>query len=502
MVSRILLLLFALSLTLPAHAAEWRRAESEHYVVHAALDEDELRHVVQTMEDFGRVLDIVLPGQTEPGRKPQFYLVPDAQRVSDVYGLLVSGAPAVGAETWTVLTVYDLDRPKEDRFKDVFFYLGAHHIAAKFFKPHTPWSRSGLATFLSMTYRDEQGDFIIGRPDPVVARSGGVSAADVTRVVTTPATPESQNDFDRFYEHSAALAAPLIIDPAQNGVLSRYLDAYASGASMEETARALGDPVALSQELSRRRKARRLPMRRVTLTPQPTSMIDLRAMRPDEIALVDLRIERLLEKRREAVAGRLDDLTAKFPDSAPVWYEYAAAEYARVLHGDFGETPPLRGFGFAGGELIVTSNPHSDAEAWRAVNRALALDPAMAAAQRLRAEILLHRLVRTGDTADEAAYDEVRRALAPLAWTSAAHPLAAALYHQTFIEQGRPAPEDALAQLAVAYRTNAAVPELRYAYAAALSRAGQTAEARRLLTALLNDPRYAPAAERALGPAR
>ena len=56
MVSRIALLLLALCLALPAHAADWLRAESDHYIVHARLDEAELRGLMQAIEDFDRVL--------------------------------------------------------------------------------------------------------------------------------------------------------------------------------------------------------------------------------------------------------------------------------------------------------------------------------------------------------------------------------------------------------------------------------------------------------------
>jgi hypothetical protein len=146
----------------------------------------------------------------------------------------------------------------------------------------------------------------------------------------------------------------------------------------------------------------------------------------------------------------------------------------------------------------VTANPHPDAEAWRAVNQALAIDPAHAQAQRLKAEIMLARLVRAGELADPQDYDAVRAILAPLAREPERHPLAATLYYQSYIEQGRDPPDMATAQLGRAFIANAGVSDFRYAYATALSRAGKADVARGLLTSMLNHPEFAEAARRAL----
>ena len=166
---------------------------------------------------------------------------------------------------------------------------------------------------------------------------------------------------------------------------------------MADAARELGDLDAFAQELARRRIV--APVRRVKVDPPVVAAVAIRRMTRDEVALIDLRIERLLETRLEASAEGLRAQTRRFPGSAAVWFEYAAAEYARVQHSDFGGRPVFRGFGFSNGELIVMANPYSDAEAWRAVNAALAIDPAHAPARRLKAEIMLARLVRAGNPA-------------------------------------------------------------------------------------------------------
>lgn len=93
MVSRLIaLLLVTFGLALPAHATGWLRAESEHYVVHAELSEARLTALMQTIEEFDRVLHGLMPGETRHGRKPEFYLSSDASRIAHVIDF---GATAV-----------------------------------------------------------------------------------------------------------------------------------------------------------------------------------------------------------------------------------------------------------------------------------------------------------------------------------------------------------------------------------------------------------------------
>lgn len=102
------------------------------------------------------------------------------------------------------------------------------------------------------------------------------------------------------------------------------------------------------------------------------------------------------------------------------------------------------------------------------------------------------------EATDAEDFDEVRQMLAPLAQEPDRHPLAAALYHQSYIEQGREPPQAALDQLGRASMANAGVGDIRYAYATALSRRGEKDLARGLLISMLNDPAFEAAALRAL----
>lgn len=495
MVSRLCLLLCALVLSIPAHAQSWLRAESDHYIVHAKLDEAGLRGLMQGIEEFDRVLHGFMPAETQHGRKPEIYLTPDASRIARVVDFGASAACETHAELPAAFAHYiqvEAERPDEG---EIFYCISQFHISNAFFRPKPMWLTGGLSHFFATTHRNDDDLFVIGAPKNL-RRVRGITRDTLAQVLTTNSRHKTEAEYARFLDLSRAMASPLLVETQFAGVMNRYVDAYVSGRSMEDAARELGDLDVFAQRLGRRRVVTQL--RLVKVEPQFVAAVSIRPMTADEIALVEPRLERLFETRRDASARKLAALTRRFPESAPVWFEFAAAEYARVKHSDFGGTPIFRGFGFANGELIVTANRYSDAEAWRAVNTALAIDPGHAQALRLKAEIMLARLVRAGNPEDDPDYDRVRAMLAPMARDPERHPLAAALYHQSYIEQGREPPDAAFQQLAKAFLSNPGVGDFRYAYATALSRRGQKGEARGLLISMLNDPVYQAAAWRAL----
>ncbi|RNJ63456.1 MAG: hypothetical protein EDM03_03335 [Porphyrobacter sp. IPPAS B-1204] len=495
MIFRVCLMLWAFCLAVPAHAQSWLRAESDHYIIHARLDEAELRGLMQAAEEFDRVLHGLMPAETQHGRKPELYLTDDASRIARTVNF---GATAVCENHAELPAAYALYAHSPTGLPDegeIFYCISQFHINNAFFRPKPMWLTGGLSHFFATAYRNEDNLFVIGAPK-IMRRVRGITRDTVAQALVTQSRHKTEDEYARFLDLSRAMASPLLVEAQFAGVMNRYVDAYVSGRSMEDAARELGDLDVFTERLGRRRYV--TPIRRVKVEPPFVAAVAVRPMTADEIALVEVRLERLLETRRDASARKLAALTRRFPGSAAVWFEYAAAEYARVQFSDFDGRPIFRGFGFSNGELIVMANPYSDAEAWRAVNAALAIDPGHAQALRLKAEIMLARLVRAGNPEDDPDYDRVRAMLAPLARDPERHPLAAALYHQSYIEQGREPPEAAFRQLAQAFMTNPGVGDFRYAYATALSRRGQKGEARGLLVSMLNDPGFQAAAWRAL----
>ena len=496
MVMRLCLTLWALWLAVPGQADDWLRAESEHYIVHAQLSEARLTEVMQTIEEFDRVLHGLMPGETRHGRKPEFYLTDNHFRITRVADYSATALCLDHAELPIAFAWHDPDVPRRKREADIFYCLTQFHLGNAFLRPKPMWVTGGLSQFFASAYRNEQNQFVIGAPNAFKFRRATITRPVLGDALSIRVRHRSEQDYARFLDVSRIIASPLLLDAQYAGVLDRYINAYISGRTMEQAAQELGDLDRLAQQLNH--PADRGPVRRVQIEPKVTVKVAIRPMTADEIALIDLRMVRMFEMRLQPAARALDRLTRRYDESAAVWYEYAAAEYTRVQHSDFGGKPVFRGFGFSNGELIVMANPYSDAQAWRAVNRALAIDPGHAQAQRLKAEIMLARLVRAGELAEADEYETIRRLLGPLARAPERHPLAAALYFQSYVEQGRTPPEAAFQQMGQAFTTNSGVGDFRYAYATALSRRGDKGMARGLLMSMLNDPAFEAAALRAL----
>lgn len=494
MVMRLCLTLWALCLAVPGHANDWLRAESDHYIVHAQLSEAELTGLLHTIEEFDRVLHGLMPGETRHGRKPEFYLTDNHYRVARVADYNATALCLDHSELPIAYAWHNPNVPRRRREADIFYCLTQFHLGNAFLRPKPMWVTGGLSQFFASAYRNERNEFVIGAPTAFQFRPVTITSQVLANALSIRVRHRSEQAYARFLDASSMIASPLLLDAQYAGMLDRYINAYISGRTMEDAARELGDLEILAQQLNRGQR----PVRRVQIEPKVTVKVAFRGVTADEEALIDLRFARMFEARMERTARALERVTRRYDGSAAVWYEYAAAEYNRVQHSDFGGKPVFRGFGFSNGELIVMANPYSDAEAWRAVNRALAIDPGHAQAQRLKAEILLARLVRAGDLADADEYDMVRALLAPLARMPERHPLAAALYFQSYVEQGRTPPEAAFRQMRAAFTTNSGVGDFRYAYATALSRRGEKGMARGLLMSMLNDPAFEAAALRAL----
>nr|WP_298929139.1 hypothetical protein [uncultured Erythrobacter sp.] len=482
----------------PAAAADWLRAESEHYVVHAELNESNMRELVQLMEDFDRLLKGQLPLETQPGRKLHMFLDDNDSRISALSDFRNIGFMGSWSEIPATFFVYDLGEDAVFRNYGVFYSLTQYHITNGYFRPNPVWVKTGIPLFYATAYVSEDGDFILGAPDIKRPMNGSMSASKLSMLLTTQIAPRTKTSWRKFYTLSREAMNPLLIEPEYSGLLENYLNAYAAGSSMEDASAEIGDLKVLAKQIQTRRSSRRPTFRRVTLPEAAPADIAIRPMTKDEIELIEPRFYRLRRINSEKGARRLKDLTQEYPESALVWAEYAAAEFARVQSSQFGDKRVFRGFGFSNGELIVTANPYSDAEAWRAVNRALELKPDLAQALTLKSEIYLSRLVRAKDLGDAAAFEEVRGMLKPLANDPARNPLAAALYFQSYIEQEIEPTDKALDLLGRAFVANPAVDSFRYAYAVALSRNGQKDVAERLLSSMLNNPDYRVAAQKAL----
>lgn len=498
-----------------ALAADWHRATSEHYVVHAKMDPDDLSETVQRMEDFHRVLEAMLPRQTEPTRKALIFLEEDASEISALVPLRVGGLSGTNAEMMGSYAQFDLSHNPKTRFYSVHYVQAQQYIDNGYFRTHAPWVLAGVPHFFNTATPNGEGAYLLGVPNQ---RRGAIvletRKSDLERLFSLDTWPDKQTQFERANQFSYQVATVLLLETKYSGRLENYLNAFASGKSFEDAMLELGDLEELAEDInarfaqraggtdnnkSRRRRNRttiRQTIRQLNLPPE-TAALRVAPMARAEVDLIRPRFERFIGKNLERTSQKLAKLTGKYPARADVWFEFAAAEFARVRDSLYGEQP-FNGFGFSNGEIIVPANRYADTDAWNAVNKALELDPTYTPAKVLRAEILMNRLVQSNEEDESEGFNEVRSRLSSISREAEDNPLAAGLYFQSFVEQGEDPTPRAINQLGRAFSSNPGVDSIRYAYAVSLARQGERESARILLSSMLNNPDYKEAAQRAL----
>lgn len=500
---RWLIILLAFFAASPAFADTWLRTESDNYIVHAALPETELKTVVQDMEDFRRVLQTFFPSDAKQGHKLALYLDPNIRRIRWAIKMNVGGFGGGGPELAAAFSYYTPSQGPDIRMYPVQFQQTQYYIDGSFFRTLPPWTLAGIPAVFAPSFRNEEGQFLVGVPSVNSPLESGISVGAIRDVLEAEFASRNDNAYRRFYRRSREMARVLLFDTAYSGRMEAYLQALTNGASLTDAAQTLGELEALDEAVKALIANSEPPIRMISLFEQPPVSIAVTTLPKGEEDLVALRFARILDTRPKTVTNRLRKLTRKHPESASVWYEYAAAEHSRVRKSLFGGEPDFRGFGFSNSRIIVAANPYSDRIAWEAVNRALTLDPDLAPARVLKAEILMARLLKA-DLSDDVAheFEAMRALLEPLAAQPEQYPLAAAVAYQSYLEQEIEPPQPALDRLGRAFVANRGVEEFRYAYASALARVGERETAELLLRAMLFDPEFREAAQAALDQVR
>lgn len=488
-------LLGALFSAQPA-SAQWLQAETQNFVIHAELDEEELRDVALHMEEFNRLLQRQMPAQLRPGRKFHIWLDGGMNRISGLFGHRIFSAARDWHDLPGAFAQYDPGQNPRYRYYPLYSAVGRFHLSNGFVRTLPYWLADGLPIYFATAYVDE-GQFLLGAPDNPRMMNEPMSVSRIEELLTTRQKPESFGRFRTLQSANAVFTYLLLSDPANDALIGRYLALFNAGKSYEEAMAVFGDLRPLTVDM-RNKMGRKVKLRAVPIDPEAPKQIFIRPMGQDEVALIVPRFRRLIDEDREDVAKDLRKLTERFPDSAETWYQYAAAEFALTKGRERDGEPAFGGLGFADNVLVIKAWHYSDREAWAAVNRALALDSGHPHANRLKAEIMLARMLNAGDGDDAEQFAEIRALLGTLVERPEEFPFAAVFNYQTYIEQGLRAPQEAFDAFGRAFLGSAGVRSFRYAYAAELVRRGEHAIARRLLESMLNDPRYSEAAQRAL----
>lgn len=497
----------ALGLLAPAQAwADWREAQSDHFVIYADDDEKGLTQFARQLEQFHKAMGLVTGAGNyvpSPSNRVTVYLVSSEDALRRLFSddrktrRYVGGfyVPRPGGSAAFLPRLQSSSGPDLDWSMVVLLHEYAHHflISGSAF-PMPRWYSEGAAEFFAAAKFDKKGS--VGLGQPAMHRAGELFyAADVTATdLLDPEAYEKRREknssYDAFYGKSWLLYHYLTFEPARKGQLKAYIKALVAGKPVREAGlEAFGDFKVLEQELDKYLKRPRmmgLMLKGATLEPGP---IKVRLLGPGEAAVMPVVIQSrrgVDNDRAAAVLAEAKAVAARFPKDPAV---LAALAEAEVDSGDY--------------EAAVS-----------AADAALAADPTRVNAH-VQKGLALFRKAEKSQLAKD--FSAAKVAFVTLNRQENDHPLPLIYYYRSFVSRGqKPTPLAiqgleqalALAPFDLALRMNTAMQQLRdgrpaearanlqvVAYA---SHGGKLSEkARRVIERMAKDPAWRGEGEQA-----
>lgn len=229
-VRRLLLALVLLALTPATALADWRRAESQHFVVYSDGSERSLRDYTARLERFHGLLKARFGGPSQDDtRKLPVYLVADARALRVAQPHLPDGID--GYYTASENDIFAiLIRGKDD---DLLLHEYTHHFMANAGQGRLPgWFSEGLAEYYATATVSEAGAATFGLPN-----AGRQRQLQQGRWLPMDQLLRAQGSFDidtqagrgMYYAQSWALTHWLLADATRARALGVYLNAVGAG---------------------------------------------------------------------------------------------------------------------------------------------------------------------------------------------------------------------------------------------------------------------------------
>jgi len=474
---RLLIALALLALTPASALADWRRAESQHFVVYSDGSERSLRDYTARLERFHGLLRSRFGGPAQADiRKLPVYLVGDARALRVAMPHLPEGID--GYYTASENDIFAiLVRGQSD---DLLLHEYTHHFMANANQGRFPgWFSEGLAEYYATATVSAAGAATFGLPNPGRQRQlqqGRWLPMDQLLRARGSLDIETQTARGMYYAQSWALTHWLLADQARVRALGVYLNAINAGQDPIEAWQASFGlaPDALETQLKTYLRGR-IFYAELDIPPV-TPEITVSTLSPAWVAvilpLINARSPRAEETNGPALLETSRANAARFPDDALALVALGRSER---LWGD-------------------------SAAAEAALTRALEIEPTQVEGLLLLADIVEER----SDLASDVAESERQRGLAVelLTRARAADP-ADYRIHADLARLRRGTDDyptqDDLMIWATAVRYAPQVMSIRGDAAIAMLEAGLYDEAIVLLTPIINDPHGGPGAQHARG---
>lgn len=417
MLLRLLFLAVALfSAAVPARAA-WYEAKTNHFIIYADVDPDELRAYATKLEQFDQAVRMARkmadPPLTDAGRLT-IYAFEDVAAMhralntgGGFYGLYV--ARASGAHAFVARN--KPHGPGEVTSDNIFFHEYAHHLMLQGLSAYyPPWLVEGFAELLSTAVISEDS---VTFGAPANHRSAGVFAPDkylpLSAMVGDSFRRLSSWQWELLYSRGWLLTHYLTFEPSRKGQLDRYVDGIRSGLSPVASAKvAFGGLLKLDRELDGYAVRKTLAGTAYRIDPAKVGRIDIRPLDEAESAILPVRMQSDLGVTAATagrVAGRARRVARRFPDNAIVQTSLAEAEF--------------------------DADNYTEAKA--AADRALAIDPSNVHALIYKGRALMGLAKGNPAAAD---WDSIRSLFARANHSDPENPEPLMLFYQSYKEQG------------------------------------------------------------------
>ncbi|MGQ0588186.1 MAG: hypothetical protein ACT4N8_01470 [Sphingosinicella sp.] len=360
----------------PANA-EWRRAESTHFIVYSDIPEARLREHVLLLENFDRLLRLMTTAGREAARtKLQIYIVENNRQLnlvrpvgSDAGGFYTGGADGIAAF---------VDERTIGSSPEVLLHEYAHHFMLQYAPGAYPaWYVEGFAEYFMTARFRPRGDIEVGN----FSRSRGLMLTNFDWLPTDRilfGTSGGLNDIGtgQYYAQSWLLVHYFYSDPARQAALGRYLQALAEGRDAEDALEpAIGMDAGQLHAALRAYARRGIPYRRLTpatsATPATVTITSLPRSAEDLLLYQAALRVGIPEENRDSNLQRIRTIAARHEGDP---YARRVLAHAELLYGDAAAAErliePLLAASPADAELLYLRGMRHFVDAQKDIDRA------------------------------------------------------------------------------------------------------------------------------------
>lgn len=332
------LMALAVLATGTAAHAEWRRAQTDHFILTIDTDEEEARSFATRLERFDGALRKLysVPDQGDQRLRPiTIYAFKNElyNATCRCPGALAYYRPR--AEGSFILSQY---WPKIDRkakiggwsSQSLLLHEYTHHFTFSNFPIAYPfWFQEGFAEFNANTTFESDGSIILGYPANYRADALINGGDNMSMKQLLAPNQYGYGDGDMMYGRGWLLTHYLILNPKRGGQLAKYLDAMNKGVpSLEAAQKAFGDLKQLDAELDAYRKRALFPPLRIPSSgPVKATVTTLSAGEAALLPTYALVLDGVDRGRRVGLAGTAEGIAKRYPDDPIVQAQVAEIEF-------------------------------------------------------------------------------------------------------------------------------------------------------------------------------